>query len=391
MLVFRNIIKVTVRELRRVRGNMLYPLLMVILPVISFMFFAVIFSEGVPSDIAIAVMDNDKTPTSRTLSSIFDNTPSAAVRYDIQDASEGERMMKAGEISAIVYIPENFEKDILSNTQTNVTAYISGINITANGVLNKDLQAAVTTFSVGIQLQLLMKKGLSEKQAYAQLMPVHFDKHVLFNPYTNYGYYLLPSFMPMMLMVFSLLLTIYAIGSELREGSAGEWFRVAGGSPWIALTGKLLPHTSAMFLMSIFMNTVMYKWVGVPLNGSIGILTLAAFMFILAYQSIGILIISILSNLRLSLSIGGGYSVLAFTFSGLTFPLMAMDNILRISAYIYPFTFYTEVFIDQAMRGAPITYSVQYLGWMSLFILLPILCMHRLKTISTNEKFWRRL
>ena len=391
MPVFKNITKVTGRELKRIRGNMLYPLLMIILPVLSFMFFAAIFSEGTPHDMAIAVMDNDKTPTSRTLLSMLDHTPSAAVKYNIQDMDEGERMIRSGEISAIVYIPENFEKDILSNTQTNVTAYISGLNITANGLLSKDLQTAANTFSAGIQLQLLMKKGLSEKQAYAQLMPVHFDKHVLFNPYTNYSYYLLPSFMPMMLMVFSLLLTIYAIGSELREGSAGEWFRIAGGNPWIALTGKLLPHTSAMFLMSIFMNTVMYKWVGVPLNGSPGILTLAAFMLILAYQAIGILIISVLSNLRLSLSIGGGYSVLAFTFSGLTFPLIAMDNILRISAYIYPFTFYTEIFVDQAMRGAPVIYSIPYSGWMLLFIFLPVLCVNRLKTISTNEKYWHRL
>ena len=112
----------------------------------------------------------------------------------------------------------------------------------------------------------------------------------------------------------------------------------------------------------------------------------------LSYQSIGVLIISVLSNLRLSLSIAGGYSVLAFTFSGLTFPLMAMDWYVVAFSRIFPFTFYTDVFIDQAMRGAPVIYSIHDLGWMTVvFILLPLLCLPRLKKIATNETYWRRM
>ena len=66
----------------------------------------------------------------------------------------------------------------------------------------------MTTFTAGIQLQVLMKQGLTQRQAMAQLMPVRFDKHVLFNPHINYGYYLSPSFMPMMLMIFVVMVTV---------------------------------------------------------------------------------------------------------------------------------------------------------------------------------------
>lgn len=391
MSFFQNTYNVLIREWGHIRNHPIYFTLMVILPVIALGFFAIFFSEGVTRDIPIAVLDQDKTPTSRQLVSMIDATPSASVDYHIQDMMEGERKIKEGKIHGVVYIPTNFEKDIMSNTQTGVEAYINGVNITANGLLSKDLQTVVTTYSSGIQIQLFMKQGLSELQAKAMMMPVYFDKHVLFNPYINYGYYLLPSFLPMMIMVFAILLTIFAIGTELKNRTAGEWFETAGGQTGAALTGKLLPYTLSMFVMIVFMNTIMFKWAGVPLNGSIWVLTIGGFMFVLAYQSIGLLIITLLSNLRLSLSIGGGYSVLAFTFSGLTFPRMAMDPFIQILCYIFPFTLYTEVFIDQAMRGAPIIYSVQYLGWLSLFIILPMLCLPRLKKISTNEHYWGRL
>ncbi len=177
----------------------------------------------------------------------------------------------------------------------------------------------MTTFTAGIQLQLLTKQGLSEKQAMAQLMPVRFSRHVLFNPYINYGYYLSPSFMPMMLLIFVVMVTVFTIGTELKHATAREWIDTANGSVGAALTGKILPVTVIMFLMSLVMLLIIFKVVGVPLNGSLTVILLGTLLFILSYQAIAVFIVSLLSNLRLSLSIGGGYSVLAFTFSGLTF------------------------------------------------------------------------
>ena len=104
-----------------------------------------------------------------------------------------------------------------------------------------------------------------------------------------------------------------------------------------------------------------------------------------------VFIVSLLSNLRLSLSIGGGYSVLAFTFSGLTFPIMAMWPAMRYLSKLFPFTYYTDIFVDQMLRGAPVACSLPDMGYMSLFIVLPLLCLPRLRTICTEEKYWGRL
>lgn len=379
------------RETWRMAHQPMYMALLFILPLLSFAFFALLFERGVARSIPIAVLDEDHTSLSRKVTQMIDATPTAQVAYGIQSMDEGERLMREGRIMAIVQIPAFFEKDILSNRQTHLENYISGTNITVNGLLSKDIQTAVTTFTAGIQIQLLTKQGLTERQAMAQLMPVRFSKHVLFNPYINYGYYLSPSFMPMMLLIFTVMATVFAIGSELKHATAPQWLAAGNGSTGAALAGKLLPITAILFFMSLVMLLIIFKVVGVPLNGSLAMVLAGTLFFLLSYQSLSVLIVALLANLRLSLSIGGGYSVLAFTFSGLTFPIMAMWAPMRWLSRLFPFTYYTDLLIDQMMRGAPAVYSLPDLGYMALFIVLPLLCLPRLRRVCTEEKFWGRL
>lgn len=391
MRFLRNTWAVLQRELVRMTHQPIYLTLMLVLPLLSFAFFALLFNQGVARNIPIAILDEDHTTLSRKVAQMIDDTPTAMVAYDIQDIDEGERLMREGRVMAIVQIPASFEKCILSNTQTHIENYVSGTNITVNGLLSKDIQTAVTTFSAGIQLQLLTKQGLTERQAMAQLMPVRFDRHVLFNPYINYGYYLAPSFLPMMLLIFVVLMTVFSIGTELKNATAREWLRTADDSVGAALLGKTLPVTVAMFLLSLVMFVIIFKVVGTPLNGSLGVILTGTLLFIMSYQAISVLIVSLLANLRLSLSIGGGYSVLAFTFSGLTFPIMAMWEPMQWLSRLFPFTYYTDLFVDQMLRGAPVVCSLPDLGWMSLFVVLPLLCLPRLKRVCTEQKFWGRL
>ena len=391
MRFLRNTWAVLQRELVRMTHQPIYLTLMLVLPLLSFAFFALLFNQGVARNIPIAILDEDHTTLSRKVAQMIDDTPTAMVAYDIQDIDEGERLMREGRVMAIVQIPAFFEKCILSNTQTHIENYVSGTNITVNGLLSKDIQTAVTTFSAGIQLQLLTKQGLTERRAMAQLMPVRFDRHVLFNPYINYGYYLAPSFLPMMLLIFVVLTTVFSIGTELKNSTAREWLRTADDSVGAALLGKTLPVTAGMFLLSLAMFVIIFKVVGTPLNGSLAIILTGTLLFIMSYQAISVLIVSLLANLRLSLSIGGGYSVLAFTFSGLTFPIMAMWEPMQWLSRLFPFTYYTDLFVDQMLRDAPVVCSLPDLGWMSLFVVLPLLCLPRLKRVCTEQKFWGRL
>lgn len=380
-----------IREWKRFSRFPILITLSLILPLISFLLFVLIFQTGVPRDLPVAVYNQDNSDLSRKLVRMIDATPSVKIIQDISDPLEGERLIKEGKIDAFIILPKGMEKSIYKNDPVAVSAFISGTNISKNGLIDKDIRTTVMTFSSGIQIQLLIKAGLSEKEAYVQMMPVTFEKHVLFNPFTNYSYYLLPAFLPMMMVVFILIVTIFAIGSELKNGTASEWLNSANGNILAALWGKLTPYFVLQFVLWNFMNVILYVYEQVPLNGNTFVLFCTGYLFLLAYQSIAILIITLLGNLRLALSLGGGYSVLAFTFSGLTFPFIAMDPAMQMFGKLFPFTYYMEVFIDQAIRGANISYSIPYLGYLALFIVLPYLALPKLKRMCLDESYWYKL
>ena len=376
------------REMRRIWHFKPYLLSLTLLPISSLILFTAIFSKGIPHDLPIAVVDHDHTPLSRKVIEMIDVTPETHIRYEFTDSHEGERLIRQGAVGAMVIIPDNFEKDILSMTPTTIGAYISGANILENGLISKGLQTTITTFSTGIQIQILTQQGLSEAQAMAQAMPVRFDKHILFNPYTNYGYYLSPSFMPMMILIFTMLSTIFAIGSELRYSTAGEWIASAQGSIAVALTGKLTPILFSMTTIAAIMFILLFETIGVPLNGSIFILLTACLILILAYMAIAIFLVAVTADMRLAMSLGGGYSVMAFSLSGLTFPSMAMHKTIQWFGHLFPFTYFTDIMVDQALRGAPIGYSLTQLSYMMIFLLLPLTTANRLKRVILNEKYW---
>ena len=112
---------------------------------------------------------------------------------------------------------------------------------------------------------------------------------------------------------------------------------------------------------------------------------------IVAYQAIAISIVALTASFRLSLSLGGGYSVLAFTFSGVTFPTMAMIGWVQPFTMLFPYTYFMELYIDQALRGVEWWYSMPKVAAMLLFCLLPLLLFGRLKKVLVNRRYWGRL
>jgi len=58
---------------------------------------------------------------------------------------------------------------------------------------------------------------------------------------------------------------------------------------------QVLPITAVMFLISLVMLVINFKIVGTPLNGSLAVILAGTLLFILSYQSISVLIVSLLA------------------------------------------------------------------------------------------------
>ena len=379
------------REVGRIASNGEYRSVVIWLPLGVILFFAIFFSQEVVGSLPVAVVDEDNSYLSRRLVSMLYATHETALAEGVADMAEARAKLLAGDVVGVVEIPTNFSENLLSGVTTAVRYYDSGTNISTSSLSSKGVQTAVSSFGIGVALQRAEMEGAMPDEAMAQAMPIGFSTYALFNPWLNYAYYVAPCFWVMILIIASMLSTIYAVGSELRYDTSVEWLRSANGSLVGAIAGKLAPATLFLWLLAMVVGELIFGLFGAPMRGSWVVLAVGTAVLIVAYQAVALFVVALTASFRLSLSLGGGYSVLAFTFSGVTFPTMAMLAWVQPFTMLFPYTYFMRLYIDQAVRGSAWWLSMQDISAMLLFCLLPLLVLGRLKRVAINRKFWGRL
>ncbi|MCX6231489.1 MAG: ABC transporter permease [Bacteroidetes bacterium] len=380
--------RVMKREFEIISGKWTLIMLTFIGPLLAFWLIMLIFSSNVPHDLPVALVDQDNTSLSRLISRMTDATPIAAVDRSYTNLYDAQNALEKGKVDAILFLPEHTEKEILSGRSSTIVLYLNNANVVKSGLMNSGIRKALSTLSAGIKLKKQLQSGKTQKQAMAAIMPVQLHSVVLFNPYISYSYFLTLGLMPVILIVFTLLGTTYAIGNELLRGTGPQWINAADGNIIYALCGKIFPYTIFFTIIAVFMNIMLFHNLGLPLNGKLYIILFSEFLLIVSYQFMSIFLLGLFSNLRLCLSLGSAYSMLALTYSGLTFPVTDMPAFGQAFAGIFPFTYWLKIFISQSLRGEPSINSVIPIFSLFVFILLGSLFIPRLKFLMLNKKYW---
>lgn len=387
-MIVNTILQVAKRELKRMLSRKIYIVITLIIPLFSFFLFTSLFNEGVARKLPVVLVDQDHSSLSHKVARNIEATPSVKIVKQVETLDQAKLEIESWNCYAVVFIPDDFEKNTYRGDAPGVVLYYNNINLAAGSSISKDIRMAVGTLSAQIKVVGKMQTGEMQQQAIESSNPVVLDTHVLYNPYVSYEYFITTSMLPIMLQMFVLLMSIYAIGVELKEHTAGQWLKAAKGKAWIAITGKLIPYTIIFWALAIFMNMLMFRFLHTPIKGGILLLFVSTLLYVLAYQAVGILFISLRANLRESLSFGMAYASLAFSFCGLAFPILAMPLPAKVFAYLFPFTHYLRLFVDQGIKGMPLYYSASSLVALILFIAIPSLAIFRLKKAMINEEMW---
>ena len=378
---------VMARECRRLTSRPLYLFCMVVAPLFCYVFFTTLMESGLPTNMPVGIVDQDQTSTTRQLARNLDAFEQTAIVAHYPTFNEAREAMQRGEIYGFFYIPQGTTADAQAQRQPTVSFYTNNTLLIAGSLLFKDMKTMGELASAAVGQATLLAKGATEKQAVALLQPIVIDTHPLNNPWMNYSVYLNNTFMPGVLMLLIFMVTVYAIGVEIKERTARQWMRASNNSIWIALAGKLLPHTAVFFLMGICYNVYLYGFLHFPCNSGILPMLFATLCLVLASQSMGILMIGTLPTLRLGLSFASLWGVLSFSMCGLSFPAMAMHPILQALANLFPLRHYFLIYVNQALNGYSMTYSwINYVALL-LFMLLPFLIAPRLKGALIYYKY----
>ncbi|MCY1721302.1 ABC transporter permease [Prolixibacteraceae bacterium Z1-6] len=379
---------VLLREIERIKLNPAYRFLLFGGPLIGILLLFFIFHQGTTQKLPIAVVDQSNSTLSIKISNALNASADVAVVEMACDMFEAKKMLEQAVVDAIVLLPKELEKNVFMGTEAPVLVYINGTNVLKSGLIQSSVLTTIKTISGGVQLKKLLLEGKNSEQAMARIMPVDIQKHVLFNPYTNYGYFLNSAMVYVMLYLFVFLAAIYSFGNELKRGTGMALLETSNNSVRLAVAGKIIPYTILFSGFAVLINYLLYEVEGMPLNGNYLVIFLGQFVTIITYQAMGVMIVAVTKNLRLALSVGSAYSMMGITFSGLTFPLEGMPAVARGFASLFPFTWWEKIMISQSLRGAPVGEALVYMCYIFIFMLVSFASFSLYKRCLRDPKQW---
>ena len=367
------------RELRRLTSRKIYVVMMLVVPAVCTFFFLNLMHEGLPLKVPVGMVDLDHSSMSRQIGRSLNASELIDITTDCESYHRAMSQIKSGEIYGFFLIPADFQKKAIAGEKPSLSFY-SNMTIFVPGSLSyKGFKTIAVTTSGGIVKTTLISVGADEQTAGSMIQPMVIRTHPLNNPWTNYSIYLCQSFVPCLLALIILLVTVFSICQEHKTGSSAEWLRASGGNMAVALAGKLLPQTFIFTSVGLAIQGVMFGFLGFPLNNHPLHMVFAMLLLVMATQGFAVFITEMLPNFRIALSIVSLTGILCFSIAGFSFPVEKMYGGVAIFSYLVPIRYYFLIYIDQALNGIPIYYSRFYYVALLIFILLPVIGLRRLR------------
>ena len=178
------------RELRRMATQPIYWFCMVIAPLFCYIFFTSLMKQGLPENLPMGLVDEDRTTTTRNIARNLDAFQMSDITHEFANVTEARRAVQRGEVYGFYLIPHGTTKQAQLQRVPTVSFYTNYSYLVAGSLLYRDMRMMSELASGAASRTVLYAKGATERQAMAYLQPVVIDMHAIGNPWLNYNVYL---------------------------------------------------------------------------------------------------------------------------------------------------------------------------------------------------------
>ncbi|WP_053239686.1 ABC transporter permease [Pleomorphomonas koreensis] len=334
-------------------------------PLLLFALLAAVFHLGLPRDLPIAVVDQDRSTLSRQMVRMVDATPEVAVAREVATLGEGRQLLVSGEAYAVVLIPARTERDVLSGRRPEVVLFYNNQYMTPGSLVARAVGGTLGTVAAGISIEARVARGADVESATQAAAPIPVRQSALFNPSLEYVQFLLAAVMPTVLQIFIGASAALSFARD-RQGVAGLGRSLRlGGTLFKTVAGKLAPYTLAYLIVLWGADALLFGLMGVRFGGSLTFHAAYGLLFVLASQMLGAAAALVARDTVSALAAVGVITGPAFGFTGITFPRLSMNDFSAIWADLLPVTHYLQLRTDNILRGAPLDISMPAVAWLA--------------------------
>jgi ABC-2 type transport system permease protein len=325
-----------------------------------------------------AVLDGDKSETSRDLIQRFEKSGYFNIDYNVSSYDELTDLLDKGKVLTAIVIPVEYEKKINTNQTANVQLIFDG----SDG--NKAAIAAGYSAGIvsGYSQNLLLERAERTGRKTTIIGTINPEVRIWYNPNLTTRNYMLPGIVGLIILIVTTSLTSLAIVKE-REVGTLEQLIVTPVKPYQMILGKFIPFIIIGLVSCTIVLSVMRFWFGIEVKGSIAFLFLCTFVYMLSTLGLG-LFVSTISKTQQQAMMTSAFGVLLpmLFFSGFIFPIENMPKIVQYITYAIPLKYYITMIRGIVLKGNGIADL-----WQDLVILFGIgVFILTLSSLRFNKK-----
>lgn len=309
------------------------------MPVVMILLFGFAITNEI-KEARIAILDHSKDEHSRLLTDRILTSSYFQLSENLQSESEIEQRFRDGKTKLVVVFEDDFSEKLTTEGAAHVQLIADASDPNTANTLVNYLQAIILSYN-------------QELNANAEMpYQVSLESSMWYNPQMEGVYYFVPGLIAILLMLVSAMMTSISIAREKELGTM-EVLLASPMQPAQIILAKVVPYVLLSLLDAVII-LILGKYVfEVPILGSLPLLFLEVFIFILLALSLGILISTVAATQQTALLMSLMALMLpTILLSGFIFPIENMPLPLRVVSNIIPARWFIIIVKSIMLKGS---------------------------------------
>jgi ABC-2 type transport system permease protein len=305
-------------------------------------------SQGI-EHLPTAVLDLDHSTASRGLITAVANTETFDT-YFVEAMDQITEDIDHGRALAAWVIPSDFQARLLdaAGEPASVQVIVDGADAMAAQTAVGSAEGVVASYGPRMALQPVMAEA-------GALMPLDLSLRVWFNEEMKESNYMIPSELGFIAAAIAAMIAAMGIARE-REFGTLEQLMVTPIQTAELVLGKVTPAIVLGYIEFLMMLALVVWVFDVPMRGSLPLLMVIAFIYMLVELGWGIMISAVARSQMQALLIAFAVIMVMVVFSGYAFPVDTMPPLMQTIANLFPLKHWLIVFRSILLKGAGVEF-----------------------------------
>ncbi len=302
-----------------------------------------LFGYGVSLDarhVGLGLVVDEPSAAATSFTAEFRHSP-YFTPHDFASEPAAERAMNDGDVDGFIWLQRDFARQVTAGRSPAIALFVNGIDANNARLIENYVEQSWAAWVTHQAAQA----------GIANPTPIDIEPRIWFNPAVSSRDYLIPGLIAVIMTLTGALLTALVIAREWERGTM-EALMVTKVSMHEILISKIIPYFllgMGGMVVSVLIAVFLF---GVPLLGSLVILSLASSLFMLASLGMGLLISTVAKNQFVAGQIAIITTFLpAFILSGFIFDISSMPGPIQLLTHIVAARYFVAILQTLFLAG----------------------------------------